>query len=224
MKHLSYEFLNDIYKPAVVGKNGFKTPIWMQQRWEEGKYAVYVRQNGCGHCCSAMVCNLLGIKINPHEHIERCVELWGEPSIAPNGNQQYYFLTPNGIVESLNGLGIKAECFGHKSQGVDNAVKHIVESLKQDKMVIFISSPSKDFLDNPFSKGDHYVLAVGLTDNGKILIANSSTKSDYVIGEGIQEVDEEVIKKSLDPIAEPIKKTWGELVNLHEGIGYIVVG
>ncbi len=224
MKNLSYQFVNDVFKPAIVERNGFKTPIWMQQRWEEGKYAVYVRQNGCGHCCSAMVLNLLGIKITPYEHIERCVQLWGEPSIAPNGNKQYYFITPNGIVESLTGFGVKAECFGHKDQGVEGAVKHIVKSLKDGKMVIFISSPSKDFPDNPFSKGDHYVLALGVLEDGKILIANSSTNGVYDISEGIQEVSLETIKKSLNPIAEPIKKTWGELENLHEGIGYIVVG
>ena len=224
MNNLSYEFINDIYKPAVVSKNGFKTPIWMQQRWEKGEYAVYVRQNGCGHCCSSMVLNLYGVQINPHEHIKRCVKLWGEPSIAPNGNQQYYFLTPNGIAESLKGFGVKAECFGHKNQGVDRAVEHIIESLKQDKMVIFISSPSKDFPENPFSKGDHYVLAVGLTDDGKILIANSSTNGVYDVNEGIQLVSKDTIKKSLNPIAEPIQKTWGELENLHEGTGYIVIG
>ena len=219
-----YEFVNNPLIPAVVKYMGNQTPVWMQQRWEDGKYAVYVRQNGCGHCCASMVLNLYGVKITPHEHIERCVKLWGEPSISKNGNQQYYFLTPKGIVESLSGYGIKAECFGHKSQGIDSAVGHIVNSLKDGKMVIFISSPSQEFPENPFSKGDHYVLAVGLTSDEKVLIANSSTKSEYLIGEGIQEVDIEVVKKSLNPVAEPIKTRWGELVNLHEGIGYIVIG
>ena len=223
-KTVKYEFTKEQLIPAIMHRNGNKTPIWMQQRWQDGKYAVYVRQNGCGHCCVSMVCNLLGIEMNPHAHIERCVKLWGEPSIASNGNQQYYFLTPNGIVESLTGMGVKAECFGHKNQGVDSAVKHIVNSLKDGKMVIFISSPSKEFLDNPFSKGDHYVLAVGITESGKILIANSSTNGIYTIGEGVQEVDEVAIKKSLNPIAEPIKTKWGEITDLHEGIGYIVIG
>ena len=224
MNNLSYEFLNSPLIPAVVKRNGNQTPVWMQQRWEEGRYAVYVRQNGCGHCCASMALNLFGFEINPHQHIERCVKLWGEPAISENGNQQYYFLTPNGIVESLSGYGIKAECFGHKNQGVDSATEHIVNCLKDGKMVILISSPSQEFPENPFSKGDHYVLAVGLTCDDKILIANSSTKSEYTIGEGIQEVDKEVIKKSLNPVAEPIKTRWGELVNLHEGIGYIVIG
>ena len=223
MNKISYHFINDIYKPAVVDRNGFQTPVWMQQRWEDGKYAVYVRQNGCGHCCAAMVLNLLGFQMDPHAHIERCVKLWGEPNVGETGNQQYYFLTPNGIVESLKGFGVKAECFGHKSQGVDGAVSHIIKSLEDGKMVIFISSPNKDFPENPFSKGDHYVLALGMKD-GKVLIANSSVKSEYHIGEGIQLANVDVVKKSLNPIAEPIKKRWGELENLHEGIGYIVVG
>lgn len=224
MKNPTYKFTGDSLTPAIVSFNSKTTPVWMQQRWQDGKYAVYVRQNGCGHTCTAMACNLLGININPHEHIERCVQLWGEPSIAKNGNQQYYFITPCGIVESLRGFGIKAECFGYKNQGVDGAISHILESLSQGKLVIFISSPSKDFQDNTFSKGDHYVLAVGLLESGKILIANSSINGVYDIGEGVQEVDAETVKKSFNPIAEPIKKTWGEIVDLHEGIGYVVIG
>jgi hypothetical protein len=55
------------------------------------------------------------------------------------------------------------------------------------------------------------------------LIANSSTNGIYDIHEGIQEVDLETIKRSLNPIAEPIYRTWGELEDLHLGIGYIVI-
>lgn len=223
MSNIFYKFNQDTLIPATVTRNGKQTPVWMQQRWEDGEYAVYVRQSGCGHCCTSMVLNLLGIEINPHEHVKRCVKRWGEPKISKNGNQQYYFLTPKGIVDSLASFGVEAKCYGHKSQGVDSAMEHIINSLKDGKMVIFISSPLETFKENPFSKGDHYVLALGITDEGKIIIANSSTNGVYEIGEGIQIVDRETIKKSLNPIAEPLKETWGEIVDLHLGIGYIVV-
>ncbi|MBE5744434.1 MAG: hypothetical protein E7358_07005 [Clostridiales bacterium] len=223
MKYPTYKFFDDKLIPAQVELNNKTTPVWMQQRWQDGKYAVYVRQNGCGHCCASIICNLLGVEMTPYKHIEHCVKLWGEPSISPSGNQQYYFLSITGLSESLNSLGIPCKFYGHKNQGVDKAVNHIYESLKQGKQVIFISSPSDDFPNNPFSKGDHYVLAVGLTEGGKILIANSSTNGIYDIGEGIQEVDLETIKRSLNPIAEPIYRTWGELEDLHLGIGYIVI-
>lgn len=222
MKNPTYKFTNNELIPAQIELNGKTSPIWMQQRWQDGKYAVYVRQNGCGHCCASMLCNLSGIEITPYKHLEHCVELWGEPTIAPSGNQQYYFLSITGLAESLNSLGVSCKYYGHKNQGVENAVEHIYESLKQGKLIIFVSSPSESFPDNPFSKGDHYVLAVGLTKDNKILIANSSTNGIYTIGEGIQEVDLETIKKALNPIAEPIDRTWGELVDLHLGIGYIV--
>lgn len=223
MDKISYEFTGDSLVPAVLYKNGHKTPIWMQQRYEDGKYSEYVQKNGCGHCCSAMVLNLKGKPITPHEHIEHCVELWGEPNSKPSTNQQYYFLSVTGLCESLNSYGVKAKWFGHKESGVQGALNNIINSLKQGKMVIFISSPSKEFLDNPFSKGDHYVLAVGLTEDNKIIIANSSVNSHYEIGEGIQICDELTIKKSLNPIAEPVQRTWGEIVDLHKGIGYVVI-
>lgn len=223
MKNPTYKFTNNPLIPAQIELNGKTTPVWFQQCWEEGKYAVYVRQNGCGHCCASMICNLLGVDMNPHKHIEHCVKLWNEPSIAPSGNKQYYFLSITGLAESLNSLGISAKFYGHKNQGVDNAVNHIYNSLKQGKLVSFISSPSKEFPENPFSKGDHYVLAVGLTEDGKILIANSSTSGIYELGDGIQVVTLDTIKKSLNPNAEPIDRTWGELEDLHLGIGYVVI-
>lgn len=223
MSYPTYEFINNELTPAVIKLNGNQTPVWMQQRWQDGKYSVYVRQNGCGHSCVAMVCNLLGVTITPHQSIEKCVELWGEPAIGLSGNKQYYFLTPTGMVEELKAYGIKAECYGYKNQGVQTATFHILECLKQGKLVCFISSPSEGFKENPFSKGDHWVLAVGFTKEGKILIANSSTNGIYDIGEGVQEVDAETIKKSFNPIAEPTYRTWGELENLHLGIGYVVI-
>ena len=223
MKNPTYKFSNNPLIPAQIEHNGKTTPIWMQQRWQDGKYAVYVRQNGCGHCCASMICNLLGVEMNPHKHIEHCVNLWGEPSVAPSGNKQYYFLSITGFAKSLNSLGLKCEFYGHKNQGVDNAINHIYNALKQGKLVSFISSPSKNFPNNPFSIGDHYVLAVGITENGKILIANSSTNGIFDISEGVQEVDLETIKKALNPIAEPIDRTWGELEDLHLGIGYLVI-
>lgn len=219
-----YEFVNNPLIPAVVKHMGNQTPVWMQQRWEDGKYAVYVRQNGCGHCCVAMACNLLGVSLNPHQSIEKCVEIWGEPAIGLSGNQQYYFLTPTGMVEELNALGVKANWFGYENQGVESALNHILTSLKNGKMIAFISSPSDNFKDNPFSKGDHWVLAVGFTNEGKVLIANSSTNGIYDIGEGVQEVDGETIKRSFNPNGNPIKRTWGEIENLHLGIGYVVIG
>ncbi len=222
MNYPKYKFIKNELTPAQVELNGNSTPVWMQQRWQDGKYAVYVRQNGCGHCCASMICNLLGVEMTPYKHIEHCIKLWGEPNIAPSGNQQYYFLSITGLAESLNSLGIPCKYYGFKNQGVDNAVNHIYQSLKQGKLVSFISSPSESFPNNPFSKGDHYVLAVGLTKDNKILIANSSTTGIYNIGEGIQEVDLETIKKSFNPNAEPIYRTWGEITNLHLGLGYIV--
>ena len=224
MNKLSYKFTNNDKIPAVLERNGKETPIWMQQRWEDGKYAIYVRQNGCGHCCASMVCNLYGININPHQHIEHCVELWGEPNERESKNLQYYFLSVTGLNESLNSFGIPAKVYGHKNQGIDSAIKHIESCLKEGKMVIFVSSPSKEFPDNPFSKGDHYVLAVGMLPSGKVLIANSSINSKYDEGEGIHEFDLEIIKKSLNPVAEPVLRTWGELEDLHLGIGYVVIG
>ena len=106
-------------------------------------------------------------------------------------------------------------------QGVDRACEHIMTSLLNKKQVIFWSHPTDEFPDNPFSPGEHYVIACGFDENGKIVVANSTNR---VKGDGIQLVDIDIIKKSLHIASEPLDRTWGELDCLEKDAGYVVVG
>ena len=222
MKYASYEFLDNPLTPVKVKIGDKETPVWIQQRCNAGKYKDQIIYSGCGHTCSAMMATLLGKPITPHEEYEMCVKEWGEPNSKPTEFTQYPFITVSGIVEILSKLKVKAKYYPIKPIGTEKATKHMLEEVKQGKLACFISTPSENFPENPFSQGHHYVLIVGYLENGKILIANSSVKHNPEI-EGINIVDAETIEKALSPVADPLpNRTWGVLENLDESCGYII--
>ena len=65
-------------------------------------------------------------------------------------------------------------------------------------------------------------MAVGFTEDGRILVANSSEKAT---SEGIQLVTPDVIEKALFvQSTADMDLMWGELERLNNGCGYVVVG
>jgi hypothetical protein len=218
MTYATYKIIGTELIPSEVFLGDASTPVWHQAKWSEGEYEEFVRKNGCGHCCAAMALNLHGIKITPHEEFTLCRKLWGEPNREqefPQGNYQ----TVQGIAKILRHHGVPAECFGVPTR--EHAAAHIESVLREGKQVIFWSAPREDFPENPFSTGAHYVMAVGYTEKGEILIANSSQKK---APDGVQTVDVDTIAKALYLGAEPTDKTWGEKGDHIHCAGYVVVG
>ena len=216
----SYKYTNDASVPAIITLGEHTTPVWIQQKWQEGEWAQFVQKNGCGHTCTAMVLNLNGININPHEEFALCRKLWGEPRM---GEPLYEdnFISASGIVKVIESFGIKAQAFGVPEGKAHEEAQHIENMLREGKQVIFWSHPSDKLPDNPFSSGEHYVLAVGFTKDDKILIANSSEKA--AVKDGIQTTDTDTIAKVLREGSEPMDFTWGRHDLVHSG-GYVVVG
>lgn len=213
MSCASYRLTDNDYVPAYVMCDGREAPVWRQARWDTGEYREFIVKNGCGHCCAAMALCLHGIALDPHGEFSLCRSLWGEPN-GKEGNWQ----SASGIVKILLYHGVAAACFGIADR--DRAAAHIEEALRAGKQVIFWSHPSPAFPENPFSRGEHYVMAVGYTAGGEILIANSSEAAAPL---GVQTVDIDTIRRSLFLGADPIDATWGLLDLPHSG-GYIVVG
>ena len=218
MEYASYQMINTEKIPSVVYLGEASTPVWRQGRWDDGEFQQFIRGNGCGHCCTAMVLNLHNIKIDPYEEFVLCRKLWGAPVLEREFPQLGY-QTVAGITKILKHHGIPAEYFGVPSR--EEAAAHIDEALKNNKQVIFWSHPNEDFPENPFSTGEHYVLAVGYTKEGKILVANSSEKRS---AEGVQLVDINTVVRALLLGAEPIDLTWGERGPRGRCAGYVVVG
>lgn len=218
MEFAKYELIGTDLIPTIVKIGDKSTPVWRQNRWAEGEYQEFIRKNGCGHCCATMALNLNGVKINPHEEFTLCRKLWGAPNREkefPQDNLQ----SVAGITKILNYHGVKAEYFGVGN--LDEVKDHFETSLKEGKQIIFWSHPKEEFPENPFSKYEHYVLAVGYTQDGKILVANSS---EMWTEQAIHLVDIEVIVKALFWGAKPIDMTWGERDHYVNCSGYVIVG
>lgn len=211
---VSYIRHEDALIPATVCLGERSTPVWIQTQWQQGEFAVYIRKNGCGHCCTAMTANLYGVSIDPYGVYTLCRQLWGPPE-----NGQDHFLSVGGITKVLRHLQIPAQCYG-VAKGQE-AAEHIVDCLRQGKQVILISDPFKD-PGNLFSTGYHYVLAVGLQEDGGILIANSS---ETVTAGGVQTATRQQIASALYQGGTANEEmTWGEIERLWEGCTYVVAG
>jgi len=220
MKSVFYTLTNDLFAPAVVHAGGCSTPVWRQNRWESGPYAVYIRKNGCGHCCTAMAARLHGVDLTPAAEYEHCRNIWGAPKEVGNPRQDHY-MSVCGISKVLSGLGIPAVCFGVPKTGVSEARLQILQALSAGKQVIFWSHPSPENPDNPFSAGEHYVLAAGITETGKILIANSSERAAPC---GVQLVDADTVAAALYLGSCPADTTWGEPEHMENCAGFVIVG
>lgn len=232
MNNIKYKLVdNDKHIRAYVSFGEHTTPVWMQQSWEdsEGEFSVYVRNNGCGHCCASMALRLFGVsefegigEVNPYNEYLYCRKVWGAPDEAgEKGLRQHHWQTLAGITKVLRAHGLTAEYTGIPVGGADAAAEAIVDALRRDKLVIFCSHKTARMPDNPFSDGAHWVMAVGFGDSGKIVVANSSVKK---YKDGIHEVDLETIAGALWENSNPIDSTWG-LPGRNDAItGYVVVG
>ncbi len=218
MDFARYELTGNEYFPSIVSIGDRSTPVWRQQRWDNGKYQEFIRKNGCGHCCASMALRLNGIDIDPHKEFTLCRELWGQPQKDrefPQDNLQ----SVAGITMILRHYGVKADYFGVPD--LATAEKHFDEALRAGKQIIFWSHPTEEFPDSPFSPHEHYVLAVGYTEDGNILVANSSERWTAT---AVHEVPMQTVMQALFLGADPIDMTWGERDHYINCSGYVVVG
>lgn len=106
MELVTFERTNDPAIPAMIRIGQQQTPVWIQSAWTQVEYALYIRRNGCGHCCTAMAARLQGIQIDPYQAYLLCRQLWGDPEEAKG---QDHFQTVAGIVKILQHLHIPAQ-------------------------------------------------------------------------------------------------------------------
>lgn len=218
---LGYTLLDgEALVPATVRRGRYETPVWIQSRWEEGEYAIYIQRNGCGHCSVAMAARLLGVRdVTPYTEYEGCRALFGPPS---DKRDEGHFLSPRGVALSLLGLGLDAEVHPYPKADREAAVDAILAALGEGKLVIFLSFPETP--DNPFSSGAHYVLLCGLLEDGRVLVANSSTKAvtDTL---GIQTVTREQLARAIPEAGGVIgaSDTWGLEHGYRNNTGYVTV-
>lgn len=229
MKYASYEYIDEPRAVVRISIGGMSTPVWFQNRWGDSdeEFSEFIVRNGCGHCCAAMALTLHGHSIDPLEEYMLCRRLWGAPAEVrdPDGRKsgQANFQSVMGITKVIRHFGISAECFGVAD--LQKVGAHIDGALRCGKQVIFCARPSSDNPENPFSLGYHWIMAVGYTESGSILVANSSEKYTPL---GVQEVSLTTILRALCLGSSPADFTWGEwgdeAAGFVGGTGYVVVG
>ena len=206
MSTIYYKYTENAKEPAIITRDKYSTRVWIQQEWESGEYAKYIQKNGCGHCCTAMALNLSGITITPYEEYCLCRKLWGTPRIGEPIYEDH-FLSETGIAEIIRHFGIPAQAFGIENGKAHEASVFIEKELLAGKQVIIWSHPSDKLPDNPFSPGEHYILAAGFTEDGKILIANSSNRSKAE--NGIQFTERGTRERVVFEGTQVTDYTWG---------------
>lgn len=211
--------------PAIVTVGNRSTPVWCQSEWTDGEYYKVINGSGCGHTCVAMALRLMGIDdVDPHKGYLHCRGIWGAPKKTDDESTcQYGFLSVSGSAKCIRSYGIPATAYGVEKNGRAKAVDHMLEALKQGKVVLYDSIPTEEYPDNPFSTGAHYVLLCGITKEGKILVANSGTKGKCDFP-GIHLVDREVLERSMIDDCYATDLTWGQMIPVHEKAGYVIVG
>lgn len=205
--------------PSIIRRGDYETPVWIQRYWKTGPDVQYIRNNGCGHCCTAMAAGLNGVKMDPEQEYALCVKLWGQPS-----GVQDHFQTVGGICHILSALGIPAVPMGIPADKEEKRIlrERLEEALKSDKQIILWSHVEEGREDeNPFAPGEHYVLACGFDAGGRIVIANSA---DGMTEAGVQTVTLDTIMDALYEGAVPEIETWGEDDRLDKCGGLVIVG
>lgn len=132
------------------------------------------------------------------------------------------FLSETGIAEIIRHHWIPAQAFGVEKGEAYAASIFIENELLLGKQIIIWSHPSDKLPDNPFSPSEHYILAVGVAANSKILIANISNRSKAE--NGIQFTEREIIEKVLFEGTETTDYTWGGRHDFTKSGAFVVVG
>lgn len=221
-RQVSFRRTGDPFIPAYVSVNGYESPVWLQKLWPEGPHTIYIRNNGCGHCCAAMAARLHGVPdIDPLAEYTRCLSLWGEPD-----DRHAHFITARGITQALASFGVAAKAVGvpADTDGQDALRQRIDGALREGHQVIFWSHPKPrpdgSGTDNPFSTGEHYVMAVGYMPDGRILIANSGNR---VTSDGAQLCDMDTVMDCLFAGCTAQLNRWGFPTRLPECGGVVFV-
>lgn len=156
-------------KGRVVKLGDKSTTVWDQHKCT-GDWSHELDKHGCGICCAAMANNLKNDKqTTPEKLMSLAVKKLGERKSG-----ETYAISTNGIVTILKDVGCSAHRLLVTNSSRDEIKKQIKDALKNAKPVICWTYPHAT--GDPFGDGHHYVLAVGLTKDGKVVVANNGSR------------------------------------------------
>jgi len=151
--------------------------VYFRQTWSTLDELEYSYDNfgeyGCGPtCAAAVIANLAGIPVTPDDLRKYAIDNY---YCAPGGGTYYGFMT---IVPAQYGIRVTEVYRGDK--------KAVIDALKEGKLVLATMGPGD------FTLGAHYILLRGITEEGKILVADS-----YSYANSLKEWDYDVLYSQL---------------------------
>lgn len=145
---------------VFTGRGNSRDVVYFNQgdsRWGSLPYgkAGTVRSSGCGpSCMSIVISTLTSTTINPGEMCD-----WAyKHGYRCEGNGSYHTLIPGA-----------AEAFGVPCEGLGRDKNKLVKALQNGKLVVAIMSKGH------FTTGGHFIVLRGITDAGKILVADPAS-------------------------------------------------
>ena len=152
---------------SKVTINGRSLTVFNQHK-QTGAYAKDISKNGCGACCTAFALILQGKKVTAADVIKRGISLWGKwPRSC--------LLSAQGIATIIKKYGHEAKYYAVTTKNKTDIKRMIHAALMAGKQVICWTDDN-GFKGDPFSSGEHYVMAVGYNARGKIVVANSGNR------------------------------------------------
>lgn len=152
---------------SKVTINGRTLTVFNQHKLS-GSYASNLSSNGCGACCTAFALALQGKKVTPADVIRKGISLWGKWPRA-------CLISAPGIATIIKKYGYTATYRAVTKKNKADIKRTIHAALMAGKQVICWTDDNGHKGD-PFSGGEHYVMAVGYNAKGKIVVANSGNK------------------------------------------------
>lgn len=152
---------------SKITLNGRSATVVNQHKLK-GTYAKELSAHGCGACCAAMALALMGKKAAPADILRKGVGLWGKWP-------KYSLVSAQGLTTILKKYGYTSS-FHAVTKTNRSAIRKLLDTaLRAGNPVICWTDDNGHRID-PFSSGDHYVLAVGYNRLGRIVVANSGNR------------------------------------------------
>lgn len=118
----------------------------------------YTSKSACGICSEAMLLSYFGINVKPGDLIDA------------NGGSKAW--DGSGVKKKLSEYGVSMKILAQKSKG---ATTEQVQSSLDQQLAAFAADPTHNgpvYVGTNLASGNHYVLVVGKTDDGKYIIVD----------------------------------------------------
>lgn len=147
----------------MTGDKGLDTYFYLQidERWADTYYGGTdtIAKYACGPTCmSIVISSLTDIRIDPVQ-----MSTWAK-------NNGYWF-EKSGSLHSL--IPDAAEAFGLKAEGIENtsqASVKVKKALEEGKFIVTLMGKGQ------FTQSGHFIVLRGLTDDGKVLVADPASQ------------------------------------------------